>query len=70
MTSLTLTITNDLDLHLDNLAVKAGITKSDLFKKAIILMDVAITECGAGNKLVVLDKDNNELHEITGILKE
>lgn len=60
-------ITTELNERLDVLAEKSGNTKSELLRKAIVLMDLAITERGRGNKLGILDDQQHVLHEIVAI---
>lgn len=65
---LNVNITNDLNERLDLLAEQSGTTKSELLRKAIALMDLAVTErVEHGNKLGILDKNQRLLREIVGV---
>ena len=64
---LNVNITTELNERLDVLAEKSGTTKSELLRKAIALMDLAVTERGRGNKLGILDDQQQVLREIVGV---
>ncbi len=64
---LNVNITTELNDRLDVLAEKSGTTKSELLRKAIALMDLAVTERGRGNKLGILDDQQHVLREIVGV---
>jgi len=64
---LNVNITTELNDRLDFLAEKSGTTKSELLRKAIALMDLAVTERGRGNKLGILDAEQHVLREIVGV---
>jgi predicted transcriptional regulator len=67
MVRLNVNITDELNVRLDSLAEKAGVTKSDLLRKAIALIDVAVNERTQGNKLAITDGQNHVLREIVGV---
>ncbi len=64
---LNVNITTELNERLDVLAEKSGTTKSELLRKAIALMDLAVTERGRGHKLGILDDQQHVLREIVGV---
>lgn len=64
---LNVNITTELNERLDVLAEKSGTTKSELLRKAIALMDLAVTERGLGHKLGILDDQRHVLREIVGV---
>ncbi len=64
---LNVNITDELNTRLDTLANKAGVTKSDLLRKAIALIEVAVTEREKGHKLAITDSDHHVLREIIGV---
>ncbi|MHB0989882.1 MAG: ribbon-helix-helix protein, CopG family [Burkholderiales bacterium] len=64
---LNVNITEALNSRLDELAAKDGTTKSELLRKAIALIDLAVTERGQGNKLAITDSQHHVLREIIGV---
>lgn len=64
---LNVNITDKLNDRLDVLAVEDGTTKSELLRKAIALMDLALTERLKGNKLAITNENNKVLREIVGV---
>lgn len=66
-TRLNVNISDELNARLDTLAAQSGSTKSELLRKAIVLMDLALTESKQGNKLGILDDKRRVLREIVGV---
>ena len=66
-TRLNVNISDDLNARLDTLAAQTGSTKSELLRKAIVLMDLAVTESQQGHKLGILDDERHVLREIVGV---
>lgn len=64
---LNVNITDELNQRLDQMAEKSGSSKSDLLRKAIVLMDLAVNENAKGNVLAVTDKNHHVLREIVGV---
>ena len=64
---LNVSISDELNARLDTLAEQSGSTKSELLRKAIVLMDLAVTESKQGNKLGILDDKRHVLREIVGV---
>lgn len=64
---LNVNITNALNERLDQLAEQSGTTKSELLRKAIVLMDLAVTERSQGHKIGILDDKQHVLREIIGV---
>ena len=64
---LNVNITEELNTRLDELAEQSGSTKSELLRKAIALIDLAVTERGQGNKLAITDAKQHVLREIVGV---
>lgn len=60
-------ISEELNSRLDALASQSGTTKSELMRKAIALIDLAVTEKGQGHHLGILGKNRTVLREIVGI---
>lgn len=56
--------TNDT---LEQLADENHITKSELLRKALALIEVAFKSKGEGNHLAILDKNNKKVSEIIGL---
>jgi predicted transcriptional regulator len=66
-TRLNVNISDELNARLDTLAAQSGSTKSELLRKAIVLMDLAVTESKQGHKLGILDDKRHVLREIVGV---
>jgi metal-responsive CopG/Arc/MetJ family transcriptional regulator len=64
---LNVNITDELNRRLDQMSEKSGSSKSDLLRKAIVLMDLAVNENAKGNVLAVADKSHHVLREIVGV---
>ena len=64
---LNLNITDELNQRLDQIAKKSGNSKSDLLRKAIVLMELVVDENAKGNVLSITDKNHHVLREIVGI---
>jgi predicted DNA-binding protein len=64
---LNVNITPELNERLDSLAAQSGTTKSELLRKAIALMDLAVTERIQGHKLAITDDNHHVLREIVGV---
>jgi predicted transcriptional regulator len=64
---LNVNITDELNRRLDLMAEKSGSSKSDLLRKAIVLMDLAVNENSKGNVLAIADKNHHVLREIIGV---
>lgn len=56
--------TNDL---VEKMCAEAHLTKSDLLRKSLALMEVALRYKKEGGHLVVLDSNNNKMSEIVGL---
>lgn len=64
---LSLDISRELNDLLEQLAARTGGTKSDVLRKAIALMEVAIDGKRRGLKLGLADKDQQLTTEIIGL---
>ncbi len=64
---LSLDVSPELNETLDDLAMKTGTTKSDILRKAIALMEVAVDAKQHQNKLGILDEQRHLVREIVGI---
>ena len=64
---LNVNITDELNNRLETLAAAGGMTKSDLLRRAIALMEVASEESAKGNRLAITDKKHKVLREIVGL---
>jgi predicted transcriptional regulator len=64
---LNLDVSQELDLLLSELATKINGTKSDVLRKAIVLMEVAVRAKDHGQKLGLIDKDRRVVTEIVGL---
>lgn len=64
---LSLDVSPELNETLDELAQKTGTTKSDILRKAIALMEVAVEAKEKHNRLGVFDEEQHLVREIVGI---
>jgi predicted transcriptional regulator len=64
---LSLVVTADLNDTLTQLAEKTGETKSDVLRKAITLMEMAVDARQRGRKVGIVEKDQTVMTEIVGI---
>ncbi len=64
---LTLEVTEDVNEILDNLAEMSGTTKSDVLRKAIALIEYAITNKKKGRQLALIDKDEKVVGTVVGL---
>lgn len=64
---LNVNITENLNERLDFLAQQSGTSKSELLRKAIALVDLALTEKDRNNHLSVTNSDGKVLREIVGV---
>jgi predicted transcriptional regulator len=64
---LTVEISPELYQILEDLSEKAHTSKSEIFRKGLSLMELAINAKMQGQKLGITDKDRNVLVEIVGI---
>ncbi len=64
MPKLTLQFNDKLDAILSELAVKEGLPKTQVVRRAIALLRFVETEKEKGNKLAIADKDDRVLKEI------
>lgn len=55
---LSLDVSPELNSLLESLATRTGGTKSDVLRKAIALMDVAVDAKEGGKRLLLVDKPN------------
>ena len=64
---LTLEVTADLNDRLDELAADCGGSKSELFRKAIALIELAIVAKREGSEIAVVDKDQRVVTTVVGL---
>lgn len=64
---LSLDISPETNSLLEDLAKKIGGTKSDVLRKAIVLMEVAVEAKRQGRKLGIAEKDQPLATEIVGL---
>lgn len=68
--SLSLNMSEDFYNLLDHLAEQSHTSKSEIFKRAIMLMKVAIDEERKGNYIGIIGNDKNLITQIHGISKK
>ncbi len=64
---LTVDVTDELYERLDQLADETGGSKSELLRKAIVLVDVAIQAKHQGRQMAVVDKNEKVVTTIVGL---
>lgn len=64
---LTLDVSQELNRTLEELAEQTGSTKSDLLRRAIALMEVAVDAKQKGQNLTVSDKQDKVVTKIVGL---
>lgn len=64
---LSLDVSPELNRTLDELAIKINGTKSDVLRKAIVLMELAVQAKDQEQKLGIIDKDRHVITEIVGL---
>jgi predicted transcriptional regulator len=64
---LSLDVSPELNRTLDELATKIHGTKSDVLRKAIVLMELAVQARDKEQKLGIIDKDRHVVSEIVGL---
>ena len=64
---LSLAVSPELDNLLQTLADKTGTSKSEVLRKAIVLMEVAVNAKEEGKKFGVAEKDQPLAKEIVGL---
>jgi hypothetical protein len=64
---ITVEVTNELNDRLDLLAGELGGSKSDVFRKAIALVEVALNAKRRGGKVAIVDDDNHIVATVVGL---
>lgn len=64
---LTLDVTDELNDRLNHLAEQAGGSKSELLRKAIALVEVAVDAKRAGRHVAVVDRNDKVVTTIVGL---
>lgn len=64
---LTLEVTDELNQRLADLACELGGSKSDVFRKAIALVEVAVNAKRDGKRIAVLDQRDRVVTTIVGL---
>ncbi|MGL5065171.1 MAG: DNA-binding protein [Microcoleus sp.] len=60
-------VSSEINNTLEELANKTGGTKTEVFRRAIALMEVIVDAKEQGKKIGITDKDRNLVTEIIGI---
>lgn len=63
---LSLDVSRELNDSLDKMAEETHSSKSEVLRRSIILMDLAVQEKMAGNHLSVVNKNKKVIKEIVG----
>ncbi len=66
--SLEIEVADEFDVRLNELVAQSFLNKSELFAKALALMDLAITESKKGNQIVIINEQGEVLRQIVGIV--
>lgn len=64
---LTVDVTDELNERLNSLAEETGGSKSELLRKAIALVEVAVQAKRAGRHVAVVDRDEKVVSTIVGL---
>ena len=64
---LSLDVSPELNNMIDEMAEKTNSSKSDVLRKSIVLLKIAVQENEKGNNLAIVDKDQKILKEIVGL---
>lgn len=64
---LSLDVSPELNTILDQMAEKTCSSKSDVLRKSIALMEVAVQEKEKGNHLSIVNRDQKVIKEIIGL---
>lgn len=64
---LSLDVSSDLNQLLENMAQRSRSSISDVLRKSIVLMEVALAEKEKGNHLSVVSKDKEIVKDIVGL---
>lgn len=64
---LTLDVSQELNRTLEHLAEQTGSSKSDLLRRAIALMEVAVDGKRKGQNLTLADKEDRVVTKIVGL---
>lgn len=64
---LNLTVSQEINVRLDELAISGQVTKSEVMHKAITLFDVVSQAKLEGRRFGILDRDGKLVTEIVGI---
>lgn len=67
MVRFSLNVSPELADKIEQMSEKAHTTKSDILRKAIFLMDIAIDSKEHGNKLAVVNPQGQKVSEIIGV---
>jgi predicted DNA-binding protein len=64
---MSLHLSTETNNTLEQLSEKNHMTKSELLRKALALLDVALKNKEKGNHLVIVDKNDKKVSEILGL---
>lgn len=64
---MSLRLSPETNERLEKLSENNHMTISDLFRKSLALMEVALKNKAKGNQLAILDKNDKKISEITGL---
>lgn len=65
--SLSLNMSPELNAKLEKMSADSHTDKTDILKKAIFLLDIAMDNTKRGNKIAILDQENHKVGDITGV---
>ena len=64
---MSLNMSPELNEKLEKMSREAHATKTDILKKAIFLMDIAMNSKKMGNQVAVVDKKGHKVSDILGV---
>lgn len=65
--SLSLNMSPELHKKLKKMSLEAHTSETDILKKAIFLLDIAMENKKKGNKVAIVDKEDHKVGDIFGV---
>ncbi|HSW93507.1 MAG TPA: hypothetical protein VLJ15_04035 [Gammaproteobacteria bacterium] len=64
---LSLNMSPELNAKLEKMSADSHTDKTDILKKAIFLLDIAMENTKKGNRIAILDQQNHQVGDISGV---
>jgi len=65
--SLSLNMSSELNAKLEKMSADSHTAKTDILKKAIFLLDIAMDNTRKGNKIAILNQEDHKVGDIIGV---